>query len=127
MIRPVTEIACSIAVAVDDFPGDRAEQVFVDTCLANQATSGAVGVVAAVVELAGGKPAIGHGQGAAAMPAGLVGQLGSDQTHRGIRHRTPESPAAHALFHRGHVEVLDDDVAIGARQPAAELMGCFPS
>jgi hypothetical protein len=60
------------------------------------------------------------------MPAGLVGQLRPDQTHRGIGHRAPESPAPHALFHCGHIEVLDHDLAAGARQLGAELMGSFP-
>jgi hypothetical protein len=78
-----------------------------------------------VVDLAGREPAIGHGQGAA-VPASLVGQLRPDQTHRGIRHRAPQCPAPHALFHRGQIEVLDHDLAVGARQLGAELMSCFP-
>ena len=72
-----------------------------------------------------GEPAIGHGQGAA-LPAGLVGQLRPDQSHRGIGDSAPESPVPHALFHRGHVEVLDDDVAVSTRQLGGELMRCFP-
>jgi hypothetical protein len=36
VIRPVTEITRSIAVAVDDFTGDRAHQVFVDAAFADQ-------------------------------------------------------------------------------------------
>jgi hypothetical protein len=99
--------------------------VFVDATLANQAAWGVIRLVAAVVDLAGRKPAIGHGQGAA-MPQGLVGQLRFHKTYRGVGHSAPESLAPHALFHRGHVEVLDDDVPVDARQLRGELMGSFP-
>ena len=49
-IRPVTEIARSVAVAVDDVTGDRADQVLVDAALTDQAARGAIGLVAAVVD-----------------------------------------------------------------------------
>ena len=83
------------------------------------------GWCAAVVDLAGREPAIGHGQGAA-MPDGLVGQLRLDQTHRGIGDRRAGKPGAPCPVssrpHRG----LRHDVAVGARQLRGELVGSFP-
>lgn len=45
-----------------------------------------------------------------------------------LRHRRPigETPAGACCSHRGHVEVFDHDLAIGARQLGGELVGCFP-
>jgi len=65
VIRPVTEISGRVDVAVHDFTCERAHQVFVDSAFADQARWGAVRCGAAVVDLAGGKPAIRHGQVAA--------------------------------------------------------------
>ena len=94
VIRPVTEIQRSVAVAVDDFTGAAGRS---GVCRCGPCRPGGtgcrLGVVAAVVDLAGGEPAIGHGQGAA-MPGGLVGQLRPDQSHRGIGDGAPETPAA---------------------------------
>lgn len=60
VIRPVTEIQSSVSVAVDYLARYRAEQVFVDAALALQPARCAVGAGAAVVDLAGGKPAVRH-------------------------------------------------------------------
>ena len=65
VIRPVTEISGRVDVAVHDFTCERAHQVFVDSAFADQARWGAVRCGAAVVDLAGGKPAIRHDQVAA--------------------------------------------------------------
>lgn len=125
VIRPVTEIQSSVSVAVDYLARYRAEQVFVDAALALQPARCAVGAGAAVVDLAGGKPAVRHRQHAAALGR-FVSQLRRDQTHCGIGDRSAKRPPAHAAFHRGHVEVFDHDLAIGARQLGGELVGCFP-
>jgi hypothetical protein len=71
------------------------------------------------------KPAIRHRQHGAAAGA-LVDQLRSDRPHRGIRHGPAKRPPAHALFHRGHIEIFNHKAAVGARQLGGQLMGGFP-
>jgi hypothetical protein len=74
-----------------------------------------------VVDLAGGKPAICHGQHTA--PTGcLVHQLRFDSTHSGISYGAPKCPAARAALHSGHVEVVDHEVAIPSRELGSELV-----
>jgi hypothetical protein len=126
VIRPVTEIERSVAVAVDDFTGGRADQVFVDAAFADQSARRAVWCDAAVVDLAGGKPAIRHRQHTAET-GGLVSQLRLDQTHGGIGDRPAKRPPAHTAFHGRQIEGFDHEVAIAARQLGGELMGGCPS
>src|ERR1700737_3501621 len=111
VIRPVTEIKRSIAIAVNDFSGLRANQLFVDVSLADQPARRAIGCGVAVVDLAGRKPAIRDRQHAAET-GGLVSQLRLDQTYCGVGDRPAEPPTAHPEFHGGHVEVFDHEVAI---------------
>jgi len=112
-------------IAVDHLARQRADQVFIDAALADQATRCAVGCSAAVMDLAGRKPAIRHDQAATA-PRGFVGQHRRDHSHRSIGHGAPVGATPHTTFHRGHVEVFDHDLAIGARQFGGELVGGFP-
>ena len=65
VIRPVTEITRSIVIAIDDFTGLWAHQLFVDPVLADQTAWPTVRCGATVVGLAGGKPAIRNRQRAA--------------------------------------------------------------
>ena len=125
VIRPVTEISGRVDVAVHDFTGERAHQVLVDSAFTDQAAWGAVRCGAAVVDLAGGKPAIRHDQ-VAAVAGSLVDQLRPNQSHRSIRDGPAKRSPAHALFHGGHVEILDHDAAVGARQLGGEPVGGFP-
>src|SRR5690349_7589503 len=83
VIRPVTEIARSVAVAVDDFTGGRAHQQLVDASLADQSARCAGWCGAAVVDLAGWEPTVRLNQ-FAAVAGGLVGQHRPDQSHRRI-------------------------------------------
>jgi hypothetical protein len=126
VIRPVTEIKRSVSICVNDLPSQWAHPLFVDVAFADQPTEGAVGLSAAVVDLAGGKPAIRHRQHRAVTGC-LVSQLRLDGTHCGIGHGPPQRPASHTAFHGGHVEVFDHEVAIGARQFGGELVGGFPT
>jgi hypothetical protein len=126
VIRPVTEITRSVSIAVDDFAGLRTHQQLVDASFADQPAWGAVRCGAAVVDLAGREPTVRHDQ-LAAIAGGLVGQHRPDQTHRGIGNGTPVGTPSHAAFHGRQIEVFDHDVAIGARQLGAELMGSFPT
>jgi hypothetical protein len=80
VIRPVAEITGSVDVTVDDFTGEWAHQQFVDPAVAEESTRCAVWCSAAVVDLAGCEPAIGHHQ-VSAVAGGLVGQLRPDRTH----------------------------------------------
>src|ERR1700694_3055176 len=110
-IRPVTEIQRGVDVAVDDLTGHGARQPLADSVFTDQPAGGTVGVSAAVVDLAGGKPAIRDNQ-LAAESGGLVDQLRPDKTHSGVRHGPPERRAPHATFHGGHVEIFAHDPAI---------------
>ena len=112
-------------VTVDDLPALRADQVFVDTAAADQPARGAVWGCAAVVDLAGRKPAIGHHE-LAAVAGGLVGQQRPNQSHCGVAHGPPVGAPPHTAFHRGHVKILDHDAAVAARQRGGELVGSFP-
>jgi hypothetical protein len=111
-------------VAVNDFTGVWADQFLVDAAFADQPARCAVRCGVAVVDLAGGKPAIGHRQHSA-VTGGFVRQLRCDQTHAGIRDRPAESPPAHTAFHGRKIEVFDHEVAIAARQLGGELVGGF--
>jgi hypothetical protein len=91
VIRPVTEIERSIVVAVNDVTGVWADQFLVDAAFADQPARCAIRCGVAVVDLAGGKPAIRHRQHSA-VTGGLVNQLRLDQTHRGIRDRPGKRP-----------------------------------
>src|ERR1700682_2776411 len=88
VIRPVTEIARSVVIAVDDLTGARAHQLLVDTAAAGQPARCAIRCGATVVDLAGGKPAIGHGEHTA-VASGLIGQLGPDRPHRSVGDGAP--------------------------------------
>src|SRR5580658_1721087 len=80
VIRPVTEIERSVVVTVDVDTRGGADQFLVDAAFPDQTARCAVGCGVAVVDLAGGKPAIRHGQHSA-VAGGLVHQLRCDQTH----------------------------------------------
>lgn len=80
---------------------------------------------APVVGLARREPAVDHRQ-YTAVSGRFVGQLRPNPTHRGVGHGTAECPPTHALFHRGHIQVLDNDVAVAARQLGGELVGGLP-
>lgn len=125
VIRPVTEIDSSVSVAVDDFTCLRADEVFVDPAFTLQTARAAVWGGAAVMDLAGRVPAIRHDHGAA-LPGGLIRHHRRHQSHRGIEDSAPVGTFPHAAFHRGHVEIFDHDLAVGARQLCGELVGCFP-
>ena len=125
VIRPVTEIARRVEIAVHHFAGLGADELFVDAAFADQSAWCAVGLVAAVVDLARGEPAIRHRQHRA-VESGFVGQLWGDRAHRCVGHGSAERPSTHALFHGGHVKVFDHEVAISARQLGGELVGGFP-
>jgi hypothetical protein len=125
VIRPVTEVAGRIDVAVHQRTRLRAHQLLIHFAFADQAARRAVRQGVAMVDLAGGKPAIRHRQHGAAAGA-LVDQLRSDRPHRGIRHGPAKRPPAHALFHRGHIEIFNHKAAVGARQLGGQLMGGFP-
>src|SRR6185437_4530960 len=56
----------------------------------------------------------------------LLDQLRPNQSHRSIRDGPAKRSPAHALFHGGHVEILDHDAAVGARQLGGEPVGGFP-
>jgi hypothetical protein len=77
-IRPVTEIQRGVDVAVDDLTGQGARQPLADSVFTDQPAGGTVGLSAAVVDLAGGKPAIRDNQ-LAAESGGLVDQLRPDR------------------------------------------------
>ena len=124
VIRPVTEITRSIVIAIDDFTGLWAYQLFVDPVLADQTAWPTVRCGATVVDLAGGEPAIRDRQNAAAAGC-LVGQLRPDRPDRSVGNRPPKRPPTHALLHGIHVEILDHDVAIAARQLGGELVSGF--
>ena len=126
VIRPVTEVARSVLIAVHDMAGLRTHQQLVDAAAPNQSAQGAVRCGAAVVDLAGRKPPVRHHQ-LAAIAGALVGQHRPNRTYRRIRNRAPERAPPHAAFHRGHVEVFDHDAAIAARQLGGELVGSFPA
>jgi hypothetical protein len=111
-------------IAVDELTGAWAHQLLVDTAAAGQPARCAIGCGATVVDLAGGKPAIGHRQ-YPAVAGGLVGQQWPDRTHRSVADRAPVGAPPHTAFHRGHVEVFDHDVAVYARQLGGELVGGF--
>jgi hypothetical protein len=121
VIRPVTEITRSIVIAIDDFTGLRAHQLLVDPVLADQTAWPTVRCGATVVDLAGGEPAIRNRQNAAAAGC-LVDQLRPDRPDRSVRNRPPKRPPTDALLHGMHVEILDHDVAIVARQLGRELV-----
>jgi hypothetical protein len=112
-------------IAVDEFTRLWAHQQLVDTAAPDQAARCAIWCGAAVVDLAGGKPAIGHRQ-SPTVAGGLVHQHGFDRTHAGVGDGPAERPPAHAPFHGGHVEVFDHDVAVAVRQRGGELVGSFP-
>jgi hypothetical protein len=101
-------------IAVHDFTGMRTHQVFVDSVLADQAAWCAPEGDAPVVGLARREPAVDRRQHTA-VSGRFVGQLRPNRTYRGVRHGTAECPPTHALFHRGHIQVLDNDVAVAAR------------
>jgi hypothetical protein len=122
VIRPVAETTCSVDVTVDDFTGEWAHQQFVDPAVAEESTRCAVWCSAAVVDLAGCEPAIGHHQ-VSAVAGGLVGQLRPDRTHCRVGDGPPVGAPPHAAFHRSHVEVFEHHVAIAARQLGGELVG----
>jgi len=124
VIRPVTEITRSIVIAIDDFTGLWAHQLFVDSALADQAAWSTVRCGAPVVGLTGGKPAIRNRQRRAGT-SGLVDQLRPDRPDRSVGNRSPKRPPTHALLHGFHVEVLDHDVAIATRQLGGELVSGF--
>ena len=124
VIRPVTEITRSIVVAIDDFTGLWAHQLFVDPEFADQTAWPTVRSGATVVVLAGGEPAIRDRQNAAAAGC-LVVQLRPDRPHRSVGNRPPKRSPTHALLHGIHVEILDHDVAIAARQLGGELVSGF--
>ena len=50
----------------------------------------------------------------------LLDQLRPNQSHRSIRDGPAKRSPAHALCHGGHVEILDHDAAVGARQLGGE-------
>ena len=102
-------------VAGDADAGVRAHQVFVDPAAADQSAEGAVRVGVAVVDLAGRKPAIRQLQ-LATIAGGLVDQHRPDQSQCGIGEGAPVGTPSHTAFHRGHVEIFDHDMTIGARQ-----------
>ena len=116
VIRPVTEIATRVFVAVDEFAGLRTYQQLVDASVADQPAQGAVRLRCS----RGGSGWTGtNGPPPSArrpIAGGLVGQHRPDQTHRGIRNGTPVGTPSHAAFHGRQIEVFDHDVAIGARQ-----------
>ena len=56
----------------------------------------------------------------------LLDQLRPNQSHRSIRDGPAKRSPAHALCHGGHVEILDHDAAVGARQLGGEPVGGFP-
>lgn len=125
VIRPVTEIQGSVSIAVDDFTCLRADEVFVDAAFTVQTARGALWGGAAVMDLARWVPAIRHDQGTAT-PGGLIRHHRRHQSHCGIGDGAPVGAFAHAAFHRGHVEIFDHDLAVGACQLCGELVGCFP-
>lgn len=124
MTRPVAEIAGGIHVPVHPLPGDRAAQQLVQPVLAFQPARAAVRPGAAMVQPGGGEPAIGDRKDTAMAPC-LVVQLGADTAEGGIGHRPAERPPAHAALHRGEVQVLHHDLAVGCREAGGQLVGCF--
>jgi hypothetical protein len=125
VLRPVPEVAGRIDIAVHEFAGLRAHQLLIHSALADEAAGGAIRQAVAVVDLTGREPPIRHRQDTA-VAGGLVGQLWPDRAHRGIRYGPAKRPATHPLFHRGNIEILNNDVAVGARQLGGEPVGGFP-
>ena len=115
MIRPVTEIERGVVVAVNEFTGHCAHEVFGEPAGFDESAT------AEVVRLGGRVPAVSDDQGGS-IPGRLVGELGSDLTERSIGDRTSERSAAHATFHRSQIEIFDNDPAVGGRQPGCQLV-----
>jgi hypothetical protein len=118
MTRPVAEVQSSVDVPVDQLRGDRADELF------GQLGRCVEPAPAAVVDLARGIPTVRNADGAPAS-LGLVREHRAEHAQRCIGHRTAEGPPSHAALHRGEVEVLDDDLAIGGGQLRAELVPCL--
>jgi len=120
--RPVAEVLRGVLVAVHYLPRGRAGQVLVHPVFSFEPARGALGKDVAVVDLAGGEPAVRDREGAAVL-GDLVGQLRADLAEGGVGDGPAERLAAHALLHVGDVEVLDDHVPVGPGEADREGPG----